>query len=108
MFHDLLELMFRHHPGHAYVKKEQYRLAVQNTGAFVKSSEWPTAMSPGSTILMSILVRFSVFSKAKNYLPAIKCPRCGTKMKTRQHGKPFSRWLVGHQIINYTQMLTIS
>jgi len=94
MFHEILELMFRQLPGHDRVRKEQYSLAVQDTGALVKSSEWSSAVSPGSIILMSILVRVSVFAKSDNDLPAITCPRCHEKIKSRLGGKAFSRWLV--------------
>jgi hypothetical protein len=93
MFHEILELMFRQLPGHDRVRKEQYSLAVQDTGALVKSSEWSSAVSPGSIILMSILVRVSVFAENDD-LPAITCPRCHEKIKYRQDGKAFSRWLV--------------
>jgi hypothetical protein len=93
MFHEILELMFRQLPGHDRVRKEQYSLAVQDTGALVKSSEWSSAVSPGSIILMSILVRVSVFAENDD-LPAITCPRCHEKIKSRLNGKAFSRWLV--------------
>jgi hypothetical protein len=59
MFHDFLELMFRHLPGHDRVKKDEYNLVVQDTEELIQTSEWPRMMSPGSIILMNIAVLIS-------------------------------------------------
>jgi hypothetical protein len=76
MFHDFLELMFRHLPGHDRVKKDEYNLVVQDTEELIQTSEWPRMMSPGSIILMNIAVLISSSPWDLERGLFIRCPHC--------------------------------
>ncbi|KAF8244107.1 hypothetical protein K440DRAFT_663648, partial [Wilcoxina mikolae CBS 423.85] len=83
IFHDLLELMFRHLPGHGRVKKDEYNLVVQDSGGLIQTSEWSRMMSPGSIILMNIVVRISASPWELKRGPSIRCPRCNIFVEQR-------------------------
>ncbi|KAA8904860.1 ankyrin repeat-containing domain protein [Sphaerosporella brunnea] len=80
-FHDLVELMFRHLPGHERVKRKSYNLLTQNSGEMIEASRWSTAVSPGSVIVMSIGVSVAVTDwEIRAGSSHLSCPRCHQKM----------------------------
>ncbi|KAF8245432.1 hypothetical protein K440DRAFT_646220 [Wilcoxina mikolae CBS 423.85] len=78
-FCDLLEIMFHNLPGHSRVQREQYHLVQMESMILVNSLEWSRQISAGSTILMNIVIRVSVYATKKSR--AVACPRCRTEVQ---------------------------
>jgi hypothetical protein len=77
----MLELMFRGLPGHRMVTDEKYHLEKRKTGEVIEASEWPNIVAPGSTIVMSVIVRKIVYDDHLRPENRTRdCPRRGEKL----------------------------
>jgi hypothetical protein len=85
-FHDIVEVMFRHLPGHSRVKRKSYKLIKQESNDFIEDSQWSTAMSPGSVVVMSIQVTVAITEWER--APKLACPRCREQL----HRRTSARW----------------
>ncbi|KAL3492032.1 hypothetical protein BJX62DRAFT_114418 [Aspergillus germanicus] len=69
-FRDLLAILFRNHPGHSKVIKEEYELEDSRGVVALGNSNRNTIAVPGAIIMMSMIFKRST-SIAKH-----SCPRC--------------------------------
>jgi len=73
--------MFRDLPGHDRVMREKYNLVHQDTGALVQSTKWSHIVSPGSIILMNIVIRITASPWELDHRPPkVVCPRCNEEL----------------------------